>query len=888
MSDNTKLKKLRLALITAAIASGITAMGSQALASDEAISQKEMYTQAVVLYEKLTGSEVEVPQALAELCDEASVSKAVMLGFANADEINSVSEEPSLRKQDAMTVLYKTIIDFDDSFALTSDEVDEILNTCNDNALLDEENRVGYAFMIKHGIINCNVETEPNKEITLNSCQLFIDSLYDLFVQDVSFSVGETVVKIGANIESVTDVLGEPSRIDKSDCGFDWYIYNSDYNNFMMVGVRSGRICAFFSNSRALNFNGITPGSSMLETYNYSSEDGFRFFSDDDGLFDAILFNTAYLTPESADLSSDPRAFELIDIINSYRAGHELPVLEISKSLTEQVQKMAGQPKYTELALDDSRDHIMDGAHHEADFDIFSIYDNMLTDGGEFFEPSARTIAVSTSITDKYQTVASIAIENESTKDAVATDAAGLDSIVPEPEVSPEPSEATEAPAQPAEAAKEKTVEEETSPAAISEETPDFAIVNPYENAVVSSENDLKIELDKEYENKFYVRIFSYEDDEYIVNSYIKPEGKTITINKDSFIIGRDYRVSISKISETGTSAEQSFSFTYGEAPEDAVAITSLDIDPVIDDDAINLTWDSELYRDFVVDIYNEDGQLMVTHDAADTHEASIRNIEPGSYYLYVTAVRHGDKSIGKAQDYRHITIKLPEPLISEYILEEGEKFYPVYTDDDLGLVYFYDEDIIDVDEIDKKGRTVSVKKKKITEKQVKATGYYKLLANAQQKIPYFTGSDKKDIITDANGVVSANYHIGVSSSNDIGNAIVEEAKKYLGIPYLWGGTTPNGFDCSGLAQYVHASLGIKISRTTYTQINEGTPIPREQLQPGDLVFFQSGGDVHHVGIYAGDGMMIHAPYTGSYIQYQSIDNSEYYSSQFCGGRRMY
>ena len=125
-----------------------------------------------------------------------------------------------------------------------------------------------------------------------------------------------------------------------------------------------------------------------------------------------------------------------------------------------------------------------------------------------------------------------------------------------------------------------------------------------------------------------------------------------------------------------------------------------------------------------------------------------------------------------------------------------------------------------------------------------------------------------------------------VVSDNIYGAAIISEARKYLGVPYLWGGTTPEGFDCSGLCQYVYKNVGLDISRVSQTQYLEGMYISREELQPGDLVFFQKNGDVHHVGIYAGGSMMIHAPYTGANVRYDSIDEGTYLE-QFCGGRRI-
>jgi cell wall-associated NlpC family hydrolase len=103
-------------------------------------------------------------------------------------------------------------------------------------------------------------------------------------------------------------------------------------------------------------------------------------------------------------------------------------------------------------------------------------------------------------------------------------------------------------------------------------------------------------------------------------------------------------------------------------------------------------------------------------------------------------------------------------------------------------------------------------------------------------------------------------------------------ARKYVGrTPYLWGGTTPAGFDCSGLVQYCYAQIGVSIPRTSSQQYHFGAFIPANRLDllmPGDLVFFGRGGDpnaVHHVAMYIGDGQMIHAPQTGELVSISSL-----------------
>lgn len=116
---------------------------------------------------------------------------------------------------------------------------------------------------------------------------------------------------------------------------------------------------------------------------------------------------------------------------------------------------------------------------------------------------------------------------------------------------------------------------------------------------------------------------------------------------------------------------------------------------------------------------------------------------------------------------------------------------------------------------------------------------------------------------------------------------IVKTAECYLGTPYVWGGTTPNGFDCSGFVQYVYGQNGYTLTRTTYTQWDcDGKYVSRNELIPGDLVYFGKNGSPSHVGLYVGNGTMIHSPQTGDVVKYTPID-SGYYAPRFIGGKRI-
>jgi len=110
----------------------------------------------------------------------------------------------------------------------------------------------------------------------------------------------------------------------------------------------------------------------------------------------------------------------------------------------------------------------------------------------------------------------------------------------------------------------------------------------------------------------------------------------------------------------------------------------------------------------------------------------------------------------------------------------------------------------------------------------------------------------------------------------------VHDALALRGAPYVYGGGTPAGFDCSGFTSYVYGKLGITLAHSSYEQWTSGARVPRADLRPGDLVFFAGLG---HVGIYIGDGRFVHAPHTGTVVSVDRLSGS-WYGAEYDGAVR--
>jgi cell wall-associated NlpC family hydrolase len=134
--------------------------------------------------------------------------------------------------------------------------------------------------------------------------------------------------------------------------------------------------------------------------------------------------------------------------------------------------------------------------------------------------------------------------------------------------------------------------------------------------------------------------------------------------------------------------------------------------------------------------------------------------------------------------------------------------------------------------------------------------------------------------------LMGRNMPVVSRSSNYIAKRIINSSLNYIGVPYVFGGTTPSGFDCSGFTRYVFATAGISLPRTADVQFEIGTPVSYDNLMPGDLVFFSTYTyGASHVGIYMGDGNFINASSSRGVV----VDSlsSSYWASCYIGARRV-
>ena len=178
-----------------------------------------------------------------------------------------------------------------------------------------------------------------------------------------------------------------------------------------------------------------------------------------------------------------------------------------------------------------------------------------------------------------------------------------------------------------------------------------------------------------------------------------------------------------------------------------------------------------------------------------------------------------------------------------------------------------------------KKAEPVKAKKDKTSEK--KAT-----LAKADKNPKKPEKADKRKAVETKKAVAQKSEKSRDVAANGISSArstLLNHGKKFIGTPYVWGGTSPKGFDCSGLVHYLYQKQGVSIPRNSREQFSR-LPVASNP-QPGDLVFFRRNGTINHVGLYLGGGKMLHAPQTGAKVRIEDMGRPNW-KRRYAGARR--
>lgn len=147
-------------------------------------------------------------------------------------------------------------------------------------------------------------------------------------------------------------------------------------------------------------------------------------------------------------------------------------------------------------------------------------------------------------------------------------------------------------------------------------------------------------------------------------------------------------------------------------------------------------------------------------------------------------------------------------------------------------------------------------------------------LAEARKLLSTLTAAQQAALAEAENRANRASQRVNLGNdtpASGLAAAALAAAKTKVGAPYVYGATGPSSYDCSGLTSWAYAQAGASIPRTSQSQAGAGTRLSMSQLKPGDLVLFY--GDLHHVGLYAGNGQVLHAPRTGTFVRFESINN---------------
>ena len=311
--------------------------------------------------------------------------------------------------------------------------------------------------------------------------------------------------------------------------------------------------------------------------------------------------------------------------------------------------------------------------------------------------------------------------------------------------------------------------------------------------------------------------------------------------------------------------ADQSMNSLVGNVGIAAITNEVLDKEKYIEyvDNAIGASWGYDELGIAVV----EEGNLNVREEASTSSKIV------GKMYNNAAC-----EILGETDGWYHITSGEVEGYVSSEFIVTGIQAKM------LGLELAYERAVVQEDGVNV--RTAPSQSSKVLTKVAageelevieEIDGWVKCRLNTDE---VYVSADYVEIVDGLNTAITiTQFKYGMDVS-DVRVDLCEYALEFVGNPYVWGGTSPSGFDCSGFVKYVFANFGVNLPRTSYSQMNVGTPVTRDELVPGDLGVFRGGG---HVGIYVGNNQYIHAPQTGRNVSVEAMNRELY-----CARRLVY
>lgn len=578
-------------------------------------------TEIVNIYEDITGKEISMGTAEENYTDgKESLLKAEALGLIESNDKVFYTENEGITLQSAADITYKMLTAADPAFAVTADEASHILNNEYNNSVIDEKSKTAYAFMVKHRIITNNFSENPLLPMTKEKAETVSGNIRQIFNSGIEFLTDGKKLTIGQSSASLVAKFGNPNRIDKTQYGFDWYIYNADYKNFMMVGVREGVICAFFSNSRNFECNGIKSGENMLRADEEIGDICTLLTDEQTGLLDAVYYISSNGV-EKSEVTDEIRISEserLLDMINSARAKKKLPAYLYNTELSHKAKKNS-----IRLAEGNGEWGAEGEIAHLYGADLFACYEEML---------SLRCENIWT-YSPKQTAYGGIGIFYDKDKMYVTMSADDSSRL----SVSPP----------------KQTVPQNKVYPTVKAGIP--IITAPTDNEKVADGEPILFMFGGAGAEKYHIEVLNCETRDYVVNTDITGDLTDWRVSADRFESGIDYEVNVKAYYGGEQVLEHTALIQYGEAtPVEILAPTA---EHILTKSEIPIIWRSDIYTDFRIDVYDAKNELTASSRIIDEKQTDISDLAAGKYTLKISAMRR-DTNIVKATSETEFEIK--------------------------------------------------------------------------------------------------------------------------------------------------------------------------------------------------------------------------------------